>query len=100
MLRHLVLFSYKPGISKSEIQRMDQSFKKLIRLIPEIVFFESGLNISPEGLHKDFTHGYVLSFNSEKTRDVYLIHEEHVKFSKSIGDMLSDVLVFDYLISD
>lgn len=98
MIRHIVLFSFKSDIDIEKIIKADESFKNLSQLIPEILSFESGLNISPEGLNKGFTHAYQLSFDSEDTRDLYLNHNDHLAFSKSVQNVIVDVLVFDYLI--
>ncbi len=96
MIKHIVLFSFKPDVSQKIIEEADNLFKALPRLINEIQDFEAGINISPENLNKGFTHAYCLSFSAEGTRDVYLEHKDHKVFSGYVGDLLEDVLVIDY----
>ena len=62
----------------------------------EIKGFEKGLNNSPEGLNKGFKHCYMITFDSEKGRDVYLVHPDHKKFVELVGPVLEDVFVVDY----
>ncbi len=98
MIRHIVLFSFKKEMLDDDVRKADNLFKTLPHKIEEIMDFESGINISPEGLNKGFTHAYNLSFSDEKTRDIYLNHKDHKLFSESIADKLEDVLVIDYKI--
>ncbi|MGL1893625.1 MAG: Dabb family protein [Spirochaetaceae bacterium] len=98
MIKHLVLFSFKPETTKNKILEVDNLFMQLPQLIDVIIGFESGLNISPENLNKGFTHAYQITFKSEETRDIYLIHDDHKAFSKVVTELISDVLVLDYSI--
>jgi len=95
-LRHLVAFKFKESATKQEIQRVEDAFAGLKGKIPQIQAFESGLNNSPEGLNKGFTHGYILTFSSEKDRDAYLVHPDHVEFGKLVKPLLADVFVIDF----
>ena len=68
--------------------------------IPEIVEFEWGTNNSPEGKNKGCTHGFILTFKSEKDRDAYLPHPAHKEFGKLVGPLLDDVFVIDFWSKD
>ena len=96
MIRHIVMFSFKEDTEDSEIMNIDRLFKTLPLAIPEVLDFESGVNISPEDHDKGFTHIYSLSFASKETRDIYLYHSKHRAFSEQADKTLDDVLVFDY----
>jgi len=96
MIRHSVLFSFKEGTDQEEIEKIETKFNILQFDIPEIVDMEWGLNNSPEGKTKGFTHMFLLTFNNVYNRDSYLIHPKHQEFSRMVGPFLSDVLVFDY----
>src|SRR5690606_28567368 len=52
LLRHVVLFKFKPGTSKENIAKVEAAFSALPSKIPQIVGYEWGLNNSPEGLDK------------------------------------------------
>ncbi|RMB63505.1 Dabb family protein [Dokdonia sinensis] len=95
-LRHIVLFKFKDNASDQEIKGVINAFEKLPSQIEEISAFEWGINNSPEGLNKDLTHSFLVSFNSEKDRDTYLIHPEHLAFVEVLKPHLDDVLVLDY----
>ena len=62
VLRHVVLFKFKEGTSASDIQKVEDAFTALPSKISEIVSYEWGLNNSPEGLDKGFTHCFFLTF--------------------------------------
>ena len=95
-LRHFVCFKYKAEVSKEKIAEVEKAFVGLEKKIKEIKGFEKGLNNSPEGLNKGFKHCYMITFNSEKARDAYLVHPDHKKFVELVGPVLEDVFVVDY----
>ena len=95
-LRHFVCFKYKAEASKEQIAEVEKAFTTLEKKINEIKGFEKGMNNSPEGLNKGFKHCYLITFNSEKDRDVYLVHPAHKKFVELVGPVLEDVFVVDY----
>ncbi len=95
-LRHVVAFKFKESVSAQDIQRVEDAFAALKGKIPQIQAFESGVNNSPEGLNKGCTHAYILTFSSEKDRDAYLVHPDHVEFGKLVKPVLADVFVIDF----
>jgi hypothetical protein len=95
-LRHVVLFKFKATSTPSDIEKVEEAFLALPSKIKEIKGFEWGLNNSPEGINKGFTHCYFLTFNSEEGRAIYLPHPEHLAFGKILSPHLEDVLVVDY----
>ncbi len=100
ILRHVVLFKFKDGTSAEAIQKVEETFSALPKKIPQIIGYEWGLNNSPEGLEKGFTHCFFLSFNSEEDRAIYLPHPDHKAFGTVLGPHLDDVLVLDYWTSN
>jgi hypothetical protein len=96
LLRHVVLFKFKDGTSAENIKKVEDAFTALPSKISEIQDFEWGLNNSPEGLEKGFTHCFFLTFKSEQDRAVYLPHPDHKAFGDVLGPYLDDVLVIDY----
>ena len=95
-LLHVVAFKFKASATKEQIQEVVEAFGALKKKVPAIQSLEWGTNISPEKHDKGFTHGWVLSFKSEKDRDDYLVHPEHKAFGKLVGPVLEDVFVIDY----
>ena len=96
VLRHVVLFKFKEGTSSADIKKVEDAFSTLPSKISQIMSYEWGLNNSPEGLEKGFTHCFFLTFKSEEDRSVYLPHPDHKAFGQVLGPYLDDVLVIDY----
>ncbi len=96
LLRHVVLFKFKENTSKEDIAKVENAFAALPSKIPQIVGYEWGLNNSPEGLNKGFTHCFFLTFKSEKDRAIYLPHPDHKAFGAILTPHLEDVTVVDY----
>ena len=97
-VRHVVVFKYTADATPARIETITTAFAALKDSIPGIVSFEHGVNNSPEGLNKDFTHVYLLTFTDAKARDAYLPHPEHQAFGKLLqsSGILDDVFVVDY----
>ena len=96
VLRHVVLFKFKEGTTATDIKKVEDAFSTLPSKISQIMSYEWGLNNSPEGLEKGFTHCFFLTFNSEEDRAVYLPHPDHKAFGQVLSPFLDDVLVIDY----
>lgn len=95
-LLHVVAFKFKPTATPEQIKEVTDAFSALPKKIKVIESLEWGTNVSPEKHDKGFTHGWVLSFKSEKDRDEYLVHPDHKAFGKLVGPVLADVFVIDY----
>lgn len=97
-VRHIVAFKYSEDATNEEIQRVTDAFRALQDKIPGIVSFEHGVNNSPEGKNKGFTHVYQLTFEDAAARNAYLPHPAHKEFGALLGELgiLEDVFVIDY----
>ncbi|UCF39222.1 MAG: Dabb family protein [Acidobacteriota bacterium] len=95
-LRHVVAFKFKEDATPEKIKEVETAFRGLQSKIPEIINFEMGTNVSPEGLNKGFTHCFILTFTSESDRDIYLEHPDHKAFGAGLGPVLADVFVVDF----
>lgn len=95
VLRHVVALRFKEGVSEEKQAWAIQNFRGLLGLIPEIKSFEGGADMSVEGFTKDFTHCFILTFENEAARDVYLPHPEHLRVAKENKPLMSDLLVLD-----
>ncbi len=96
-IQHVVSFKFKSTASPEDVKKVEAAFADLKNKIPQIKSLEWGTNISPEKLNKGFTHCWVLTFKSEKDRDTYLHHPDHVAFGKSLAPVLDDVFVIDFV---
>lgn len=96
LLRHVVLFKFKEGTTKDQVQEIEVAFRSLPSKIDTIRGFEWGTNVSPEGKSKGLTHCFLVTFADEKGRDAYLPHAAHKDFVKLVGPHVEDVCVVDY----
>jgi hypothetical protein len=97
-LQHVVSFKFKSTASAEEVKKVEIAFAGLKKKISQIKALQWGTNVSPEKLNKGFTHCWVLTFNSEKDRDAYLVHPDHKEFGKLVGPVLEDVFVVDFVV--
>lgn len=95
-LLHVVSFKFKETAGAEGVRKVEEAFAALPGKIPQIATYEAGTNVSPEKLDKGFTHAFVLTFQSAKDRDEYLVHPDHQAFGKLIGPYIADVFVIDF----
>lgn len=96
VLRHVVSFQFKDEITTERRAQAVKDFLDLKHRIPEIKKFEGGENISEEGYDKGFTHCFVLTFENEEGRGVYISHPAHIEVVKKNKPLMKDLFVVDY----
>ena len=96
MVRHFGVFQWKEGTTQETIDECWAAFDTMIDNIPGIVSIEHGPYESDEGLNEEFTHGFIMTFESPKHRDEYLPHPYHEKIKDLIVPKLERVIVFDF----
>jgi hypothetical protein len=99
-LRHVVAFKFKEGTTQEQIKQVEDAFRDLKKKIKEIQDYEWGTNVSKENRNKGCTHGFILTFHSDKDRDAYIEHPAHKDFGKIVGPVLDDVFVIDFWAKD
>ncbi|MEK7686419.1 MAG: Dabb family protein [Verrucomicrobiota bacterium] len=99
-LRHVVAFKFKTSTTPEQVKQVENAFRDLKKKMPQIAGYEWGLNNSPENRNRGCTHGFILTFRTEKDRDAYLVHPEHKEFGKLVGPLLEDVFVIDFWTQD
>ena len=100
MLRHVVLFQWKPETPPEVITEIEETLCSLTGKIPEIAEFEWGTDVGVPGLSRGFTHCLVVSFRSEADRDVYLPHPDHKAFIAMSAPHRENLLTFDYWVKN
>lgn len=102
--KHIVLLRFSPQTKREEIAEIFEALDDLQQRIPGIVDITSGPYDSPEGLHKGFTHAFIVTFAEGEFRDAYLEHPDHeiVKqmIVKQLSGGLADVIAFDFKVCD
>ena len=84
MIRHVVLFKRAASIDDAGLAKVFAALKDLQNSIPGILAISSGLDSSPEGLQRGFSHGFTVDFVNAAARDAYLPHPAH----KKVGAMI------------
>ncbi|MEO1525573.1 MAG: Dabb family protein [Planctomycetota bacterium] len=95
-LQHVVFFAFKDDAAKADVEKVEKAFAALPESIDEIKAFEWGTNNSPESHDAGFTHCFLVTFDSEKGRDVYLKHPDHMAFVDVLKPVLKQVRVLDF----
>jgi len=96
-VHHVVCFKFKSTASADDIKKVEEAFRALQDKIPGIESLKWGTNISKEQRNKGFTHCFILTFKTDKDRDVYLDHPDHKAFGKLVGPFVDDVFVIDFV---
>ena len=102
--KHIVLLRLKPQTTREEIAEIFETLDELPEKIPGMVDVASGPYDSPEGMHKGFTHAFIITFANAESRDAYLEHPAHEQFKqlvvKQLAGGLADVIAFDFKVCD
>jgi len=99
MIRHCVFLRFRSDLPQTEKDGIWADLAALKALIPGFDALHIGANVSPEGLDKGFSEGFVIDFDGPAARDAYLVHPDHVKLGGRIVAALEGgvdgVLVYD-----
>jgi Stress responsive A/B Barrel Domain len=98
VLRHVVLFAFKPSATPADIQRVATEFAALAGKISVVKGIEWGTNNSPENLANGFTHAFIVTFADAAGRDAYLPHPAHTAFTTMAGPFIEKALVVDFVV--
>jgi hypothetical protein len=100
MITHVVLLKIRSEVPQKQIDSIFAALAGLKSKIPGLLSFSGGPYSSPEGLHKGFTHGFVMTFTDAKARDIYLPHPDHEVVKAMVLPVLQGgldgVVAFDY----
>ena len=81
LIRHIVLFRYRPDLDEGELSQLKDRFRELQISTrdgkPYILGIESGEQISTEGLGQGFHHVFIVTFSSEGDRSYYVGAPHH-----------------------
>ncbi|WP_158817084.1 Dabb family protein [Methylocapsa sp. S129] len=77
MIRHTVLVRFPADTRADAIDALFGALDDLRALLPGMLNFKGGANVSPEGLARGFTHAFVADFVDSAARDAYLVHPAH-----------------------
>ncbi|MEY2751727.1 MAG: hypothetical protein RLZZ550_1698 [Verrucomicrobiota bacterium] len=98
MVYHYGTFVFKPEVTPATIDRCFAEMRGMVGKIPGLLSMQHGVYQSDEGLNDGFTHGFVMTFDSPKSRDEYLPHPEHERVKLVVVPNLARVMVFDFTV--
>jgi len=96
MIRHILLIKFKDAAKPTEINKLKGLFEAIPEAIEGVTAVEWGLNNSPEGMNKGYTHTVLMTFANEQGRQHYLPHPKHQALKQVFIPLLEDIIVFDY----
>jgi hypothetical protein len=95
-VKHVLLASFKDGVSPEKIEELIKGYANLVNLIEPMKAFHWGKDVSIENLHQGYTHIFESTFESKEAVAEYIAHPAHVEFATIFLGSLDKVLVIDY----
>ena len=77
MIRHTVFVKFPADARPEAIGAVFGALDDLKAVVPGMLRFAAGPNVSPEPLSRGFTHAFVADFADAAARDAYLVHPAH-----------------------
>lgn len=96
MIRHILLIRFNEKATEQSINELMALFEAMPSKIAGVEAVEWGVNDSPEGKNKSYTHSVMMTFKDENGRQNYLPHPEHDALKSVFRPILDDIIVFDY----
>ena len=104
MIRHVVLFKFRSGVSADERAEIYAGLDALVGQIDGLLSATFGPNISPEGLGQGFNDGFIMDFADAAARDRYLPHPAHqaagARLVAALEGGTDGLIVFDMKVGD
>ncbi len=104
MIRHVVLFKFRSGVSADERAEIYAGLDALVGQIDGLLSATFGPNISPEGLGQGFNDGFIMDFADAAARDRYLPHPAHqaagARLVAALEGGTEGLVVFDMKVGD
>ena len=97
-VKHYGVFQFKDGISHEQIENCFSEMMGMVGKIPGLLDMIHGPYESDEGLNEEFTHGFIMTFDSAGSRDAYLPHPIHEQVKDIVTPCLERVIVFDFAV--
>lgn len=79
MIRHCVFIRFKASVSDAERASILSDIAALKPIVPGYLAIDIGPNVSPEGLGRGYSGGFIIDFADAAARDGYISHPDHEK---------------------
>lgn len=96
MVKHVVLVKAKPGTTESQVEESFKALAALVGVVPGLLDFAGGRDVSVESRAQGYTHGFVMTFEDVKARDGYLPHPEHQRAAAKLREWRDEILIVDF----
>jgi hypothetical protein len=99
MIRHIVLFRARPGVTEAEIAAILADLGAIRDRLPGILAYHGGRSESPEQIERGYMHGFTMDFADWEALQAYQVHPDHRRAAAALV-AASDgggegILVFD-----
>ena len=84
MIEHMVFVRVRQDATTEAVAEAIKALGDLKGVVPGLVKFSGGANVSPEGLARGYTHGFVVTFENAAARDGYLTHPAHIAAARKL----------------
>ncbi|MEO5807248.1 Dabb family protein [Devosia sp.] len=103
MIRHCVFVNFKASVDDAERSAIFAQLADLKHTLSGVLAADFGPNISPEGLGKGLTHGFVMDFLDAAARDAYLVAPAHqaagARLVAALEGGIDGLIVFDLAVA-
>lgn len=100
MIRHIVLIRFPESCPSVQVSSIFNQLGKLKGVIPGLLEFHVGNDVTPVSLAQGFTHGFTMDFLDVASRDGYWEHPEHIAIAEKLVPLLNqgvdDILIFQF----
>lgn len=90
------MFQFNDDVTEDQVAECFSELKGMVGKIPGLLEIEHGPYESAEGLNDEYTHGFIMTFDTPESRDSYLPHPEHERVKEIVVPRLKRVVVFDF----
>eukprot|EP00899_Mesostigma_viride_P011653 jgi/Mesvir1/20489/Mv12376-RA.1 len=101
LIKHMVLFKMKKDVPLAEINDFMSTMSRYPTHFPGMLDFSGGIYKSPEGFNDGYTHGFLMTFVDEASRDEYCLRDPgHKKQVERVLKMIEPehgVVSFDWI---
>ena len=98
MIKHVVLFKFKPNVPENDKLKLEQGLGALPSAISEIKEYEFGRNIVRS--ERSFDFGLVSGFDDLDALQRYSKHPHHLEVLKHIGEICDNIKSVDFYSTD
>lgn len=95
MIKHVVMMKFKPGAEESRFSELEKLMGKLPDEIPQIQFYQFGLDIVRSERSYDF--GLVSEFDNVEALKTYQTHPKHLEALEIIKELFDSIIAVDFV---